>query len=203
MKYGILFLLGFLFLSSTVDWGFFGHRRINKLACFTLPQDLFGFYKSNIDYISDHAVDPDKRRYASKFEAIRHYIDLDIWGEAPFNNIPRGWVDVMMHYTSIKKITSKGDTLSWLSTDLMPYDLRKPAKTFTFQNTEINYNSYRSFIYEHVLSTYYDDDRSISKKDMVAFFNGKYGIEVKGSKFITVDEFSEHGIVPFLSLIHI
>ena len=197
MKYGILFLLGFLFLSSTVDWGFFGHRRINKLACFTLPQDLFGFYKSNIDYISDHAVDPDKRRYASKFEAIRHYIDLDIWGEAPFNNIPRGWVDVMMHYTSIKKITSKGDTLSWLSTDLMPYDLRKPAKTFTFQNTEINYNSYRSFIYEHVLSTYYDDDRSISKKDMVAFFNGKYGIEVKGSKFIAVDEFSEHGIVPF------
>ena len=103
----------------------------------------------------------------------------------------------MMHYTSIKKITSKGDTLSWLSTDLMPYDLRKPAKTFTFQNTEINYNSYRSFIYEHVLSTYYDDDRSISKKDMVAFFNGKYGIEVKGSKFIAVDEFSEHGIVPF------
>lgn len=197
MKYGILFLLGFLFLSSTVDWGFFGHRRINKLACFTLPQDLFGFYKSNIDYISDHAVDPDKRRYASKFEAIRHYIDLDIWGEAPFNNIPRGWVDVMMHYTSIKKITSKGDTLNWLSTDLMPYDLRKPAKTFTFQNTEINYNSYRSFIYEHVLSTYYDDDRSISKKDMVAFFNGKYGIEVKGSKFIAVDEFSEHGIVPF------
>ena len=81
MKIRLLFLLvlSSLLLSFTVDWGFFGHRRINKLACFTLPQDLFGFYKSNIDYIADHAVDPDKRRYASKFEAIRHYIDLDIF----------------------------------------------------------------------------------------------------------------------------
>ena len=196
IKYGILFLLSFLFLSSTVDWGFFGHRRINKLACFTLPQDLFGFYKSNIDYISDHAVDPDKRRYASKFEAIRHYIDLDIWGEAPFNNIPRDWVNMMMHYTTIKKINSKGDTLTWLDRDLLPYDLRKPNKSFTFQDKEIDYRSYRSFIYDNVLKTYYDDDRDISKKEMEVFF-GKFDIEVKGTRFIAVDEFTEHGIVPF------
>lgn len=196
IKYCILFFIGFIFLSSTVDWGFFGHRRINKLACFTLPQDLFGFYKSNIDYISDHAVDPDKRRYASKFEAIRHYIDLDIWGEAPFNNIPRDWVNLMMHFTSIKKISLQGDTLTWLDRDILPYDLRKPAKTFTFKDKEIDYRSYRSFIYDHVMNTYYDDDRDISKKAMLAFF-GKFDIEVKGTRFIAVDEFTEHGIVPF------
>lgn len=196
IKYCILFFISFIFLSSTVDWGFFGHRRINKLACFTLPQDLFGFYKSNIDYISDHAVDPDKRRYASKFEAIRHYIDLDIWGEAPFNNIPRDWVNLMMHFTSIKKISLQGDTLTWLDRDILPYDLRKPAKTFTFKDKEIDYRSYRSFIYDHVMNTYYDDDRDISKKAMLAFF-GKFDIEVKGTRFIAVDEFTEHGIVPF------
>ncbi len=196
IKYCILFFLAFLFLSSTVDWGFFGHRRINKLACFTLPQDLFGFYKSNIDYISDHAVDPDKRRYASKFEAIRHYIDLDIWGEAPFNNIPRDWVNLMMHYTTIKKISTKGDTVNWLNRNLLPYDLSNPAETFTFKDKEIDYRSYRSFIYDNVLNTYYDDDRDISKKEMEAYF-GKFGIEVKGKRFIAVDEFTEHGIVPF------
>jgi len=196
LKYGILFLMAFVFLSSTVDWGFFGHRRINKLACFTLPQDLFGFYKGNIDYITDHAVDPDKRRYASKFEAIRHYIDLDIWGEAPFNNIPRKWTEMMMHFTSIKKITSNGDTLTWLNRDDLPYDLKNPAKTFTFKEKEIDYRSYRSFVYDHINSTYYDDDRDISKEAMTAFF-GKYDIAVKGNRFIAVDEFTEHGIVPF------
>ena len=155
IKFNIFLLLAFFFLSSTVDWGFFGHRRINKLACFTLPQDLFGFYKGNIDYITNHAVDPDKRRYASKFEAIRHYIDLDIWGEAPFHNIPRSWTEMMMHFTSIKKITSNGDTLTWLSRNDLPYDLRNPAKTFSFKDKEIDYKSYRSFVYEHINSTYY------------------------------------------------
>lgn len=196
LKYSILFLLAFVFLSSTVDWGFFGHRRINKLACFTLPQDLFGFYKKNIDYIADHAVDPDKRRYASKFEAIRHYIDLDIWGEAPFENIPRNWVELMMHYTSIKKVTSRGDTLMWLNRKDLPYNLKNPEETFRFKDKEIDYRGYRNFVYDHIMSTYYEDERNVNKKAMIAFF-GKYDIEVKGTRFIAVDEFTEHGIVPF------
>ncbi|HEX5111751.1 MAG TPA: hypothetical protein VFV79_02815, partial [Saprospiraceae bacterium] len=73
------------------DWGFFGHTLINRLAVYTLPDDMIGWYKPNIDYISEHAVDPDKRRYANKFEAVRHYIDLDHWGEMPFDHMPRYW----------------------------------------------------------------------------------------------------------------
>lgn len=38
---------------------------------------MFGFYKANIDYLYTHSVDPDKRRYAVKEEAPRHYLDLD------------------------------------------------------------------------------------------------------------------------------
>lgn len=45
-------------------WGFYGHRRINRMAVFTLPPAMFGFYKRHIDYITDHATDPDSRRYA-------------------------------------------------------------------------------------------------------------------------------------------
>ena len=193
----ILLILSSLFFSFTVDWGFFGHRRINKLACFTLPQDLFGFYKSNIDYIADHAVDPDKRRYASKFEAIRHYIDLDIWGEAPFNNIPRNWTNVMMHFTSIQEINSRGDTSTWLSTEDLPYNLKAPAKYFEFKDKAIDYYAYRGFIIKQVLSTYYDDDRGIDKNQLRAFFKA-YGIDVKkNSSYFAKDEFSEHGIVPY------
>ena len=51
-------------------WGFFGHRRINRMAVFTLPPEMIVFFKRKIEYITEHAVDPDKRRYASRFEAI-------------------------------------------------------------------------------------------------------------------------------------
>jgi len=196
IKFLLLLLTPFVFLSSTVDWGFFGHRRINKLACFTLPQDLFGFYKGNIDYISDHAVDPDKRRYASKFEAIRHYIDLDRWGTAPFHNIPRRWTDVMMHYTSIHSIDSRGDTSVWLNRELLTYDLRKPDIEFEFLDKKIPYIAYRQFVIDEILSTYYDDERDISTEKMKAFF-GTYDISASGKKYIAVDEFSDHGIVPY------
>ncbi len=68
------------------------------MACFTLPEDMFGFYKANIDYISEHAVDPDKRRYSIKGEAPRHYIDIDHFakeGENPFDVVPKRWYDAV------------------------------------------------------------------------------------------------------------
>ncbi|MBK9176645.1 MAG: hypothetical protein IPM46_09995 [Flavobacteriales bacterium] len=68
-------------------WGFYGHKRINRMACYTLPPEMFPFFKRHIDFISDHAVDPDRRRYAVPGEAERHYIDIDHYakgGEDPF-----------------------------------------------------------------------------------------------------------------------
>jgi len=63
-------------------WGFFGHQRINRLAVFTLPPEMFKFYKLNIDYITENAVNPDQRRYAVKEEAPRHFIDLDNYSDS-------------------------------------------------------------------------------------------------------------------------
>ena len=77
-------------------WGFFGHKRINRIATFTLPPEMFGFYKEHIEYLTEHAVDPDKRRYAVDGEAQRHYIDIDHYvhsGEDPFEVVPRKWKD--------------------------------------------------------------------------------------------------------------
>ena len=75
-------------------WGFFGHKRINRIATFTLPPEMFGFFKEHIEYLTEHAVDPDKRRYAVDGEAQRHYIDIDHYveeGEDPFEVVPRKW----------------------------------------------------------------------------------------------------------------
>lgn len=83
MRTGLIFIVvGILAFQATRNqfvWGFFGHRLINRLAVFTLPEAMIEFYKSHLDYITDHSVDPDKRRYAVKTEAICHFIDLDKW----------------------------------------------------------------------------------------------------------------------------
>src|SRR5882757_5704252 len=97
LSYGIicLVLLSSLFAFA---WGFWGHKRINNQACFTLPPGMFGFYKRHIDYITEHAVDPDKRRYSDPEEAPRHYIDLDRYGEHPFDSLPKRWNDAVLKY---------------------------------------------------------------------------------------------------------
>lgn len=98
--------LSFLFIPHAVEpaqaWGFYGHKRINRMACFTLPPEIFPFYKRHIDFISDHAVDPDRRRYAVPEEAPRHYIDIDHYahdGADPFTVVPRRWTDAAAKYT--------------------------------------------------------------------------------------------------------
>ena len=83
-------------------WGFYGHKRINRMACFTLPPELFPFFKKHIDFVSDHAVDPDRRRYAVVGEAPRHYIDIDHYahdGADPFAVVPHKWADAVAKFS--------------------------------------------------------------------------------------------------------
>lgn len=87
------------FLPPAQSWGFFAHKEINRIAVFTLPGELFGFYKQHIEFITEHAVDPDKRRYAVTGEAERHFIDLDRYGDAPLDSIPRRWEDACKKYS--------------------------------------------------------------------------------------------------------
>jgi hypothetical protein len=55
-----------LFLSGTdlVAWGFFAHRKINRLAVYTLPPEMIGIFKANIEIITENAVNTDRRRYS-------------------------------------------------------------------------------------------------------------------------------------------
>jgi hypothetical protein len=101
-----LFVFGLLIFAITVsiswknsalNWGFTGHKKINKLAIFTLPPPLFAFYKEHIEYISEHAVDPDKRRYTNTTEAPCHYIDLDSY-QMPFDSIPKSWTKAVQKF---------------------------------------------------------------------------------------------------------
>ncbi|HRN57300.1 MAG TPA: zinc dependent phospholipase C family protein [Agriterribacter sp.] len=79
-------------------WGFYAHKKINHHAVFLLPPAMMAFYKPHIDFITEHAVDPDKRRYIVTAEAPRHYIDLNRYGAYPFNDLPRAWISAVEKY---------------------------------------------------------------------------------------------------------
>lgn len=96
----VILLVLLLFLPSQGNsWGFYAHQRINRLAVFALPPEMVGFYKKHIRYITENAVNPDKRRYAVEGEAPRHYIDLDVYGDSALYKMPRYWQQAMEKYS--------------------------------------------------------------------------------------------------------
>ncbi len=79
-------------------WGFYAHQKINYYAVFLLPPEMMVLYKPNIIFLSEHAVDPDKRRYAVPEEGPRHYIDIDHYGKYPYDSLPRKWNDAVAKF---------------------------------------------------------------------------------------------------------
>ncbi len=131
LKLKFLLLLFFVF-SSHLDlkaWGFFGHKLINRLAIFSLPKEMFTFYKYHIDFITENAVHADKRRYAVDGEAPKHYIDLDVYGDSAFYHLPKYWDKAVEKYTK--------DTLC--AYGILPWQIQivKRNLTFAFLNKNV------------------------------------------------------------------
>lgn len=120
--------------SAEATWGFFGHKKINELAVYTLPEEMFGFYKANIEYLIDHSVDPDKRRYGVKGEAECHYIDMDRYitpeEPNPFKNVPRRWTEAVAKFSE--------DTLR--AHGIVPWNVYNVTQKLTtaFKNEDVN-----------------------------------------------------------------
>lgn len=75
------------------------HQQINYHAVFLLPPEMMVLYKPNIDFITVHAVDPDKRRYIVKSEGAHHFIDIDHYGQYPFLQLPRKWDEAIEKFS--------------------------------------------------------------------------------------------------------
>ncbi|MEO0627748.1 MAG: zinc dependent phospholipase C family protein [Bacteroidota bacterium] len=149
---------------SSPEWGFFAHRRLNRLAVFTLDPDMMPFFRSNLEYLTDHAVDPDKRRYATRHEAVRHYIDIDHWGSYPFPDVPRNWTEALFWKAEVQIIDANQDTTSWL-VDRIDRELDNPVvelSSSSGQRHTIDLWSYRQFWNENILPQYYEDEWSLS-----------------------------------------
>ncbi|MFN0082833.1 MAG: zinc dependent phospholipase C family protein [Ferruginibacter sp.] len=111
-------------------WGFYAHQKINYYACFLLPPEMLVLYKPNISFIEEHAIDPDKRRYALKEEGPRHFIDIDYYGKYPFDSLPHKWKEAVAKYSE--------DTLQ--SQGIVPWHVQVMLQRLTAAFKEKNYS---------------------------------------------------------------
>lgn len=114
-----MFIVAILVLThqTCACWGFYGHRKINYQAVFLLPPEMLLLYKPNIAFLTDHAVDPDMRRYAILAEAPRHYIDIDHYGDHPFDVLPRTWKAAVEKFSE-DSLQAHGIVPWWIQTML-------------------------------------------------------------------------------------
>lgn len=72
---------------------------------------MIGFYKANIDFITDHAIDPDKKRYVDSAEGPRHFFDADHYGKKSFDKMPQRWAEAERQYSADS--LNKYGTVPW------------------------------------------------------------------------------------------
>ena len=182
----VFLLLGFCFesWSRSAEWGFYAHRLINRIAVFTLPLELIPFYKANIAFIERHAIDADKRRYASPIEGIRHYIDLDVW-EYPGMSLTLGSLSSsIVNKGSICFLDATGDTAHhWqLGEMLSSFSLRLQDSLVSQVDEHMN----------HVLA---ENAIDLPSGMFVGTIIDSLGL--LDHRIVFLDEFSKHGILPF------
>lgn len=71
------------------SWGFYAHKKINETAIYLLPAELASLFKQHIRWISEKAIDADKRCYVDSLESPKHYIDLNEYSEV--DTLPIHW----------------------------------------------------------------------------------------------------------------
>ncbi len=76
-----------------LGWGLATHRAIVEVTIETLPEPLRAYFRAHREELSDWTVEPDtvlKERYG-RSEAVKHFIDLDLYGSPPFAGLPRSY----------------------------------------------------------------------------------------------------------------
>ncbi len=117
MKKGILSAGLLLIYSRLFCWGFYMHQQINYHAVFLLPPQMMIFFKPNIGYLTEHAVDPDKRRYAVATEGAHHFMDIDHYGAYPYRDLPRDYKSAVEKF-SADTLRAYGIVPWWIQTML-------------------------------------------------------------------------------------
>lgn len=142
LRFSFFFFLFFLPPNGTIfSWGFWAHEKINRMAVFTLPPEMISFYKKHIDYLTEHATDPDSRRNAIPEEAPRHYFDTEHYRDS----VPLFWDNAVAKYGE--------DSLN--AYGILPWYIAK--MTFMLTDAFMKKDAYRILRYSADLGHYVAD----------------------------------------------
>jgi hypothetical protein len=186
--------------NTTNNWGFFGHKLINRLAVFTLPNVMFPLFKPNIEYITEQAVAPDKRRYSVPNEGFRHYINLDRWAF-----LPQDKLEAQILHTDIFLIGERKDTIllfDYQSIRKSKHDYYLKAKTikklFGRDSIVVSDSTLRRFFIYNTSKIQPDENLPISIDSLNKFFKKEQLILKGGFKSaFAKDRLTGSGILPF------
>lgn len=184
----LLIGLGLCF-ACTAEWGFFGHRQINRHAVYIVPPPLNAFFKRHVEWLEEHGVDADKRRYALPQEYKRHYIDLDHHEGRPQGPLSYRLDEEIRSGLVIRALMETGDTL----------DLEDQGDGL------LAIPSFRESIPRDTLLILWDSLRAQDPQEEAWFANKAQAAvllplvtEIRGlSGLIFEDRFSIHGILPY------
>ena len=201
----LLIILTSFHQKPTAKWGFFGHKRINRLAVFTLPEEMLPLFKKEIEYLTEHSIDPDRRRFVVSSEGFRHYINLDKWAF-----LPQDKIEAQILHTDIFIVNEKNDT-----TLLIDYQsIRKQKKDYYLKAKSIRRlfgrdsivvadSAFRRFFIYNVSKIQPDDPLSISPDSLLDFFKKERLLlsskaKTEGIKAVFAkDKLTQHGILPY------
>ena len=170
---------------TAAPWGFYAHREINRQAVYTLPAELAGWYKENIEYVSAHAVDPDKRRYAAPLEAARHFIDLERFGDGGIEALPSDFWAFHDAYTDLLCVRGDDSLRVAFATDRLEVG---------GEATRVPAPAYAAFYRRAVLPAYYREvERLDSTLESLTGRDRRFACE----RLVIRDTMTAHGILPY------
>ena len=99
--------------ARVLAWGLATHRAIEEHAIETLPVPLQAYFRFHRTQISDGSVEPDTvlRDRDGQKEAVKHFIDLDLYGAPPFPGLPRSYDAAVERFG--KEVVAERGTLLW------------------------------------------------------------------------------------------
>jgi hypothetical protein len=173
------------------DWGFFGHRSINRHAVYIMPEPVNQFFKKNIAWLEEHAVDPDKRRYAVPGEYKRHYIDLDFHDEGELRTLSMNLEEEVNRNLKYKIISEAGDTVELV---------RYTEDSFNIPSHDAQCN-WPAYLIDSIVSLARENEpyEEIWYIAPINYNNWLNSCEepTKWKWLIVEDHFSIHGILPY------
>ena len=185
----IALLAVFVVSLAAGTWGFYAHREINRLAVFTLPGEVSTFYKKYQLYVSTHAVDPDKRRYAATLEGPRHFIDMERFGDGKVESLPREFWAFHDLYTHLWCVDGR-DSLE------LNYDADEEILKLGELLIPLDSGTYKRWYTRNILPAYRYELDTLMRS--LPPFGESYRVSLPKCSYLRlVDTMMQHGVLPY------